>query len=146
MIGALVALVVVGAVGVLVAWLLGVRVQRVKRGRRSELGGFKGKEKLGSDRDLTLPKGGAGVGVVEHHEGTVDEEAGDGLRGGHERVGSWELREQEANKDVGVGGGVAGLQRPETAKVGRRPSYEDDDDDELNVHAWAKGVRPEERV
>ncbi|CAG8960851.1 hypothetical protein HYFRA_00002388 [Hymenoscyphus fraxineus] len=44
--------------------------------KRSGSGGFKGAEKLASDTDLTIQKGGAGASVVRH-----------------ERVGSWELKD-----------------------------------------------------
>jgi hypothetical protein len=55
---------------------------------------------------------------------------------GHERVGSWELRNQAGGGRMVVGG---------PPKVARRPSYEDDDD-MLNVNPYARGVKADERV
>ena len=141
-VGAIVALVVAALLFALFAWLAGFRVHRVRRGRRSELGGFKGAEKLASDQDLTLPKGGAGATVVSSAEtptaAAAAAAAGAGARG-HERVGSWELREQAKAEEAS--GGVASLPKA----VARRPSYEDDDD-VLNVSPYARGVKADERV
>ncbi|EXJ84660.1 hypothetical protein A1O3_05330 [Capronia epimyces CBS 606.96] len=91
----------------------GVRMHRVRTTRRSDLGGFKGGEKLASDQDLTLPKGGAGAAVITAEETTP-------VRG-HERVGSWELKDR-AKAEAAQGQVLsAGMPQP------RRPSYEDDD-------------------
>lgn len=146
-IGAIVALVVAALLFALLCLLAGFRVHRVRRGRRSELGGFKGAEKLASDQDLTLPKGGAGATVVPSSSAESPTVAGAppaaaGVRG-HERVGSWELREQAKAEEASVGGagGIASLPRA----VARRPSYEEDDD-VLNVSPYAKGVKADERV
>ena len=87
--GAITTLVVAGLIFALVMLFCGVRMHRVDRGKKSELGGFKGGQKLASDRDLTMPKGGAVVGA------TVEREAMSPI-GGHERIGSWELKEEEA--------------------------------------------------
>lgn len=153
-VGAIVALVIAALIAALVCLLAGFRVHRVNRGRRSELGGFKGAEKLASDQDLTLPKGGAGATVVQ--ETTPTEVGEDGkvvaaaaavggpgapMRG-HERVGSWELREQRKAEAEGLGGAAV---RPPAPAMQRRPSYEDDDD-MLNVNPYAKGVKADERV
>lgn len=75
-IGTLVALAVVALAGLAAFFLGGLRVRR-RRGERqdagvqrsSSLGGFKGAEKMASDKDLSLARGG----------------------GRHERVGSWEM-------------------------------------------------------
>lgn len=114
---------------------MGCRVQRVKRGKRSELGGFKGAEKLASDRDLTIPKSANGAAVVVQE--TDQPMSPSEPRGGHERVGSWELREQQLQKETQQPRSAAGLQR--------RPSYEDDDD-VLNVNPYAKGMEVHQRV
>ena len=116
-------------------------MQRVARGRRSELGGFKGAEKLASDRDLTIPKGADGVATVVVQP-TEEPMSPVGGSRGHERVGSWELREQQLQqqKDVGLQQGLGSGKG-----MGRRPSYEDDDD-EINVNPFSRGVRPDERV
>lgn len=91
----------------------GARVYRVRSKRRSKLGGFKGAEKLASDQDLTLPKGGAGAVVTTSGETAP-------MRG-HERVGSWELKDQAKAEDTRGQVLSAGAPRP------RRASYEDDD-------------------
>jgi hypothetical protein len=85
-IGATVTLVVAGVLFGLAMLLGGVRLHRVQRSKQSELGGFKGSRKLASDPDLSLASKGAppaGISFVP-----------DSKRG-HERVGSWELRQKE---------------------------------------------------
>ena len=83
-----VALLLFGAV----ALLGGVRLHRVHTKRRSELGGFKGSERLASDQDLTIPKGGAGAVVIPSPDPVQ-------VRG-HERVGSWELKKSSKSRTV----------------------------------------------
>ena len=86
-IGAIVALVVAGFALAIAMLLFGVRFFRSTMKRRSELGGFKGAEKLASDPDLTVIKGnGVGASVVGK---------------GHERIGSWELTEGGLGKEIG---------------------------------------------
>ncbi|EMC91561.1 hypothetical protein BAUCODRAFT_46040, partial [Baudoinia panamericana UAMH 10762] len=87
-IGAVVTLVVAGLVFALAMLVGGVRFHRTERRSRSELGGFKGSQKLASDRDLTnVPKGGATVGA------SIERSPDSPLSPiGHERVGSWELK------------------------------------------------------
>lgn len=90
-IGAVVTLAVAGLLFGLAMLLGGVRLHRVQRNKKSELGGFKGSAKLASDPDLSLAKNGAppaGISIVP-----------DGKRG-HERVGSWELRQKEFGSDL----------------------------------------------
>ncbi|KAF2856277.1 phosphoglycerate mutase-like protein [Plenodomus tracheiphilus IPT5] len=97
-IGAIVALVVAGLLFALVALLLGVRFHRVERkgGRKSDLGGFKGSAKLASDPDLSLAANGVPpAGIVTSGFGAAKK--------GHERVGSWELRQKEFGKGGGYG-------------------------------------------
>lgn len=128
-IGAIVALVVFALIVAAVMFLCGLRLQKMHRNRRSELGGFKGAEKLASDQDLTLPKGGAGAIITEPGSAYVR---------GHERVGSWELRDgtkaQEAQQEA-TGASL-------NARL-RRPSFEDD---ELHVNPYNTSVKPLERV
>ncbi|KAI9809757.1 MAG: hypothetical protein M1825_000190 [Sarcosagium campestre] len=96
-IGAAVTLAVL-ILAVAVAMLLfGVRFYRNSSRRKSDLGGFKGGEKLASDADLTS-------GIV------APGSAPDHPRG-HERVGSWELREGRRAEDSAFGS----LARPESA-------------------------------
>ena len=87
-IGALIALVLAAGTLAAAMFFLGIRFYRQKTKRRSELGGFKGAEKLASDQDLSVVKGsGAGATVVGK---------------GHERVGSWELGEASRAKEAGL--------------------------------------------
>ncbi|KAF1817491.1 phosphoglycerate mutase-like protein [Eremomyces bilateralis CBS 781.70] len=128
-IGAIVTLVVVGILMALAGLAGGIRLHRLRRGKNSEVGGFRGSQKLASDQDLVLPKGGAGATVV----GAAAPEKG------HERVGSWEMKNGESNrfgdmgKDIGVDGTGATS----------RPSFDADD---LAVNPFGDPVKPDERV
>lgn len=126
-IGALVSLAVAALVFGLLMLLAGLRVRRDGSRRKSDLAGFKGSQKLASDQDLTLPKGGAGATVT-----TTEPDAAKG----HERVGSWELREQAKRAEAGQIG-IATNAKP------RRPSYEDD---EIHVDPYAPAVKPHDQV
>lgn len=133
-IGAVVALAVAALLFGAVLLLGGVRLYRVHTKRSSELRGFKGAEKLASDRDLSIPKGGAGAMVVEN---------GDPMSiRGHERVGSWELRDQakaeEAQLAQGQGQGEA-----LNSRTLRRPSFEDDN---LSINSHAPPTTPRDQV
>ena len=105
-IGAVISLVLAAIILAGVMLLGGVRMYRTNAKRRSDLGGFKGGEKLASDQDLTIPKAAAGASVVK----------------GHERIGSWELAQGGVAKDMNPNND---RERPESL---RRPSYEGDDD------------------
>jgi len=116
----------------------GVRVHRRRDGtgavfarRRSpSLGGFKGSAKLASDVDLTLAQNSepvAGATVVAPAE----------AKSGHERVGSWEMREGAASptdKAVEEGrfstlaGSTVGARTSDVPTDARRPSFEVDDE------------------
>lgn len=95
-IGAVIALVLAGIVFGLLMLLAGVRVRRDRTSfrRSSDLGGFKGGQKMRSDQDLTIPKGGAVVGASVEANSPMSPVAG-----GHERVGSWELKSAEAGSN-----------------------------------------------
>ena len=127
-IGALVALAVAAIIFGLMMALAGFRVRRDGTKRKSNLKGFKGSQKLASDQDLTIPKGGAGAVVTT----VEDTEA----HKGHERVGSWELREQAKREEAGHMGIV-------TPPRQRRPSYEDDD---IHVSPYTPPVKPHDHV
>lgn len=127
-IGAVVTLAVIGLVAAALMVLGGFRLHRNHTKRRSELGGFKGAEKLASDQDLTIPKGGAGAVVTETVASPVR---------GHERVGSWELGDQAKADEIQPSGLI--INRP----LARRPSYEDDD---LSVYPGAAPVKPHDHV
>jgi Histidine phosphatase superfamily (branch 2) len=128
-IGAIVALVVFGLIIAAAMLLGGCRLQRVHKKRRSELGGFKGAEKLASDQDLTIPKGSAGAVITEPGPTYVR---------GHERVGSWELRDQAKAEEAQRAAMAGNLH----AKL-RRPSFEEDD---LNVTPYNAPVKPHDHV
>jgi len=102
-IGAVVSLVVAGLLFALAMLLTGLRFHRVEHRlggnlrQKSDLGGFKGSAKLASDPDVSIA--GNGAPPAKNNAGIVSF-GGDGKRG-HERVGSWELRQKEFGKDVG---------------------------------------------
>ena len=127
-IGAVVTLVVLGLLIAALMLLGGIRLFRKRTDRRSDLNGFKGGEKLASDQDLTLPKGSAGATV-----GAVAA----GPSRGHERVGSWELHDQDKAKEAQI------PTMPNAPFAARRPSFEDDD---LNVNSYNRPVRPRDSV
>ncbi len=111
--------------------------------RKSILGGFKGNAKLASDADLSLPKNGAPiVGAAVVGDNGVEEAK---AKSGHERVGSWELRNSPASPtndkpmEEGrfsnlAGNAVGGRSSPTPSNEGdaprfeRRPSFEADDE------------------
>jgi len=123
-IGALVSLMVAGLIFGAVMLFGRFRFHR-SYSTKHDLGGYKGSQKLASDKDLVLPKGAAAV--------TTEEVPGSPVRGGHERVGSWELKNNEAGlPNLGV-------------VTERRPSYEDDEG-EIGEAPWVKPTEPDERV
>jgi hypothetical protein len=98
-IGAIVTLVVAGLLFGLAMLLGGIRLHRVQRNKKPELGGFKGSAKLASDPDLSLVNNGAppaGISFVPDS------------KKGHERVGSWELRQKERRESFDAIDAVAG--------------------------------------
>ncbi len=125
-IGAVIALVIAGVIFAFLMVLAGVRFHRVKS-HKGDLGGFKGSQKLASDRDLTLPKGGAVVGATIETPGSP-------VPGGHERVGSWELKQNDLPN---IAAGHPAM---------RRPSLEDDDVGDVGDSPFRDPVRPDERV
>jgi hypothetical protein len=125
-IGAVVTLVVVGILAAVLALLGGLRVYKIKTKGRSDLGGFKGGEKLASDADLTVAKAKVGGIVTGPPAGRL-----------HERVGSWELGDQTKARDAQIPN-LGSSDLPE-----RRPSFEDD---ELHVHPLAAPVKPDDHV
>ncbi|KAF3035723.1 hypothetical protein E8E11_001831 [Didymella keratinophila] len=94
-IGAVITLAVAGLLFALAMLLGGVRFHRVQRRPKSELGGFKGSNKLASDADVAnLAKGGALPAGIVSFGATNNTDP----RTRHERVGSWELRQKELGK------------------------------------------------
>lgn len=120
-IGAIIALLLVGLILAAVMLCGGVRFYRSKAKRRSDLGGFKGGERLASDQDLTLREGVVGATIVSK---------------GYERTGSWELEENRKSKKANI----SDLPR---LNVPRRANYEDDDG---AVSPLAESVKIDERV
>ena len=119
-IGAIVALCVAGLVLALSMVFGRVRFYRGKPKRGSELGGFKGGEKLASDPDLPATSS-IGVTVV-----------GDG----HSRVGSWELGAQNPPDKANAGD-------PAPPEHVMRPSFEADD---LDISSSSHPTKIDERV
>ncbi|KAK4975674.1 hypothetical protein LTR28_008919 [Elasticomyces elasticus] len=127
-VGAIVTLAVAGIAFAAAMLWGGVRLRRLSRTppspspRSSPLGGFKGAQKLASDRDLTVLKGEGGGGASferkDRHAGPVPD--------ARERVGSWELKDTEAGRfgALRVDGGPPSLHK--AGSFGRRPSFEDD--------------------
>lgn len=120
--------------------------------RKSSLGGFKGSAKLASDVDLNLPKHGASIaGAVVGANKGAEEEA----KKGHERVGSWELKDSptsptnDKSMEEGrfstlagstVGGRSSGTPSngDDGVRFGRRPSFEQDDEIHFSSPAKAR--------
>lgn len=135
--GAIVALIVAGLIFALAMLLGGVRLHRKKT---LQAGGFRGTAKMTPDRDVevsggpVLSKTGA---VVAGREAPSEEPVGGSVVGGHERVGSWEMKEPA---------GRGGL--PVESNNGSRASFEDDGDEDYRrtVDPFADPVKPHERV
>ncbi|KAF1989405.1 phosphoglycerate mutase-like protein [Aulographum hederae CBS 113979] len=132
-IGAVVTLAVAGLLFAIAVLFGGMRVHRVRKGSKSDLagGGFKGSDKLASDADLSIKKNAAPVAGA-----TVEHEA----QKGHERVGSWELKEAGAQRE-----GERHLGAPPAAAA-TRPSFEDDHDHDDGVNPFGEAVKADERV
>ena len=73
----------------------GLRFHRVENRKKSEMGGFKGGQKMASDKDLTITKGGATVVGA-----SIDRSASPVSALGHERVGSWELKQKQSQRHM----------------------------------------------
>ncbi len=108
-IGAVVTLAVIGLAAVAAVVLGHIRFYRADRQQRaSSLGGFKGAEKMASDTDLAVSKGG----------------------GRHERIGSWELRGDP--DEAGVVAAVGAVLDKDTAVSGMK-NIDDDAISDLGV-------------
>ncbi|KAK5121729.1 hypothetical protein LTR85_004604 [Meristemomyces frigidus] len=106
----------------------GLRFYRAERSRKSEMGGFKGGQKMASDKDLTsVLKGGTVVGAsVERSPDSPISPIG------HERVGSWELKEAEAGRHANIA----------DAQSIRRLSFESEE----HVDPFRDPMKADERV
>ncbi|KAI9673072.1 MAG: hypothetical protein M1829_004386 [Trizodia sp. TS-e1964] len=146
-IGAVVALAVAGLIFAAAMLLGGLRIQRRRAPASPGLGGFKGAEKLASDTDLSVPRysavmaagaGGAGAGIMPPRAGPVQP--------GHERVGSWELREH-GFAGLGLGEGVrGGVSRPVSVVSAVSAVSAEDDEEALRVNPFGDPVRVEDHV
>ncbi|MCJ1363698.1 hypothetical protein MMC16_002807 [Acarospora aff. strigata] len=119
-IGAVVTLAVAGLLFSTAMWLGGIRFCRLKAKRRSELGGFRGGEKLASDRDLP-----AITGRVDPSSST----------GQQERVGSWELTTRK----------IAAAS-PDTVESPRSLTRRSSEEEDLSVNPFSEPVKIDERV
>lgn len=130
--GAVIALITAGLIFGLAMLLGGVRLYRKYK---AHAGGFQGNAKMPPDRDVEVSGGGAGdkVGaMVVGREAPPEGDVGGSVVGGHERVGSWELKES--------GGGVRA--DPNRSRF----SFEDDEDYQRAVDPFADPVKPNERI
>lgn len=115
-IGAIIALAIAGIIFGMAMVLGGVRVRRDGSKKRSELGGFKGGQKMASDQDLTIPKGKDGVTV-----GASVVDAPMSPSGGHERIGSWEMKNAEAGRGLSARPSMEQRENPFHDPEGLRP-------------------------
>ncbi|KAI9761232.1 MAG: hypothetical protein M4579_001152 [Chaenotheca gracillima] len=126
-IGAVVTLAII-MLALAVAMLLGgVRFRRITTKRRSDLGGFKGAEKLASDVDLPASGAGAGAGAS----------AAAGAKG-HERIGSWEMNNTDNSMSPGL--------RPATPPRAASMHFESGEHHDGDVDPFADPVRPHDSV
>jgi hypothetical protein len=137
--GAIIALVVAGVIFGLSMVLGGVRLHRKKT---LQAGGFRGTAKMTPDRDVEVSGvGGQGLSkngaVVAGREASTEGEVGGPVTNGHERVGSWEMKDS-----AGAGGLPVGSDNRS------RASFEDDGDEDYRrtVDPFADPVKPHERV
>jgi hypothetical protein len=130
--GAVVALIAAGLIFGLAMLVGGVRLHRKKT---LQAGGFRGPANLTPDRDVEV-SGGGGMkkdgAVVGARETTAEQEVGGSVVGGHERIGSWEMKEPASRLP------------PDGDRM--RFSFEDDGDEDYRraVDPFADPVRPKE--
>ncbi|OJD16367.1 hypothetical protein AJ78_03466 [Emergomyces pasteurianus Ep9510] len=140
-IGAVVGLIVAGLIVAIACWACGLRLCRNVTRRRSDLGGFKGGDKLASDPDLA----GGSRSKAEPPTVGVSVKVGDGVDSdtaarGHERVGSWEMRSKIVSTEHGID--TDNRANP-NGNTQARLSLEDDD---LTVNPIAEPVKAYEHV
>jgi hypothetical protein len=110
----------------------GVRLHRKKT---LQAGGFRGAVNMTPDRDVEVVSGG-GVGktgaVVVGREAPAEQDVGGSVVGGHERIGSWEMKEPASHLPPG--------------SDRMRFSFEDDGDEDYRraVDPFADPVKPKE--
>lgn len=132
--GAVVALIVAAVLFAIAILCVGVRFHRKKT---LQAGGFRGPAKMTPDRDVEVNAAGAASktpAVVGAREAPAEGEVGGSVAGGHERVGSWEMK-PAGDQPFG------GVNRS-------RASFEHDGDEDYRraVDPFADPVKPNERV
>lgn len=131
--GAVLALIVAGLVFAFAMLVGGVRLHRKKT---LQAGGFRGSANMTPDRDVEVRSGGdagkTGAAVVSREAPSEQQEVGGSVVGGHERVGSWEMKEPGSR--LGHDGDRM------------RFSFEDDGDEDYRraVDPFADPVKPKE--
>lgn len=127
--GAVVALIAAALIFAFAMIVGGVRLHRKKT---LQAGGFRGAANVTPDRDVDVSGGGKTGTVVVGREAPPEQEVGGSVVGGHERVGSWEMKEP-----------------PSTLPAGSdrmRFSFEDDGDEDYRraTDPFADPVKPKE--
>jgi hypothetical protein len=127
--GAVIALIAAALIFALAMLVGGVRLHRKKT---LQAGGFRGAAKMTPDRDVEVSGGGKTGPVVVGREAPPEQEVGGSVVGGHERIGSWEMKEPPSRLP-------AGSDR-------MRFSFEDDGDEDYRraIDPFADPVRPKE--
>lgn len=128
--GAIIALIVAALIFALAMVVGSVRLHRKKT---LQAGGFHGPAKATPDRDVEVSGGAAKNGaVVSGREASTEPEVGGSVPGGHERIGSWEMKEPATKLP------------PDSNRM--RFSFEDDDDEDYRraVDPFADPVKPKE--
>ncbi|EAW13020.1 uncharacterized protein ACLA_014570 [Aspergillus clavatus NRRL 1] len=131
-IGAVITVVTLALIAIVVFLVFGMRMKRV---HRSGLGGFKGSNKMASDSDVTFKN-------TTREDVKTAEDSHNGISGvsgavvrGHERTGSWEMRDQQEGALATSTGGQ------ETVSP-----FENDHDDIWRRHSILEPVKALEHV
>jgi hypothetical protein len=127
--GAVVALI---AAGLIFAFAMLVGGVRLHRKQTLQAGGFRGAANVTPDRDVEVSQGGKAGTVVVGREAPAEQQVGGSVVGGHERVGSWEMKEPPSRLPPG--------------SDRMRFSFEDDGDEDYRraIDPFADPVRPKE--
>jgi len=127
--GAVVALI---AATLIFAFAMLVGGVRLHRKQTLQAGGFRGAANVTPDRDVEVSQGGKTGTVVVGREAPAEQQVGGSVVGGHERVGSWEMKEPPSRLPPG--------------SDRMRFSFEDDGDEDYRraIDPFADPVRPKE--
>ncbi|KAJ5656434.1 hypothetical protein N7507_008384 [Penicillium longicatenatum] len=140
-IGAVVTLAVVGLLAVVGFFISGLRKRQGSHegGHKPSIGGFKGTSKLASDADVSFRNPIWGTGKTVNMEQDDGVAAGGVIVRGQERLGSWEMGQQnsevENNQSITQGGGLFA-----------EPSVPGEDSDEWRLHSRLQPVKIRESV